>query len=149
LNNCPAGSYCGAPIKYDITWNETEIKVAAFNYGYTGFDDILTSMQTIFESMTGEGWSVMMYIMWHRFSSTLVIMFFTLLIIFGVFFVLNLFLAVISDSFDKVNQEEDNKEYKNSEDRQKLISLFRNNPSEMDISPPNSDRKKKTKEEDE
>ena len=44
-------------------------------------------------------------------------MFFTLLIIFGVFFVLNLFLAVISDSFDKVNQEEDNKEYKNSEER--------------------------------
>ena len=25
LNNCPAGSYCRAPINYDIPWDETEI----------------------------------------------------------------------------------------------------------------------------
>jgi len=67
--------------------------------------------------MTGEGWSVMMYIMWHKFNTSLVISFFTILIIFGVFFVLNLFLAVISDSFDKVNQAEDNKEFRNAEDK--------------------------------
>ena len=96
-------SYCGAPIDHGIPWNASEINYPEFNYGYTGFDNILISMQTIFESMTGEGWSVMMYIMWHTFNSSLVISFFTLLIIFGVFFVLNLFLAVISDSFDKVN----------------------------------------------
>lgn len=53
--------------------------------------------------MTGEGWSTMMYIMWHHSNKALVVAFFTILILFGVFFVLNLFLAVISDSFSKVN----------------------------------------------
>ena len=53
--------------------------------------------------MTGEGWSTMMYIMWNKYNPTLVVSFFSFLILFGVFFVLNLFLAVISDSFNKVN----------------------------------------------
>jgi len=75
-----------------------------FNYYYTNFDNIWSAMFTIFQSMTGEGWSTMMYIMWHQKNKTLVITFFTFLILFGVFFVLNLFLAVISDSFSKVNQ---------------------------------------------
>ena len=59
-------------------------------------------MITIFQCMTGEGWSTMMYTQWDHFSPSLVIGFFTILILIGVFFVLNLFLAVISDSFAKV-----------------------------------------------
>jgi preprotein translocase subunit SecG len=58
--------------------------------------------------MTGEGWSTMMYILWKHHNRVIVFSFFTFLILFGVFFVLNLFLAVISDSFSKVNQSEDN-----------------------------------------
>ena len=52
--------------------------------------------------MTGEGWSVMMYIMWDRYSEWLVVFYFTVLILFGVFFVFNLFIAVLSDSYVKV-----------------------------------------------
>lgn len=59
-------------------------------------------MLTVFQCMTGEGWSTMMYTMWDHFPTGLVVGFFTILILFGVFFVLNLFLAVISDSFAKV-----------------------------------------------
>jgi len=58
--------------------------------------------------MTGEGWSTMMYLMWGKYPTSIVVSFFSFLIVFGVFFVLNLFLAVISDSFSKVNQDEDN-----------------------------------------
>jgi len=57
--------------------------------------------------MTGEGWTDIMYVMWHHHNSAAVIIFFFILIIFLVFFVLNLFLAVISDTFEKVNQKEE------------------------------------------
>jgi len=79
--------------------------------------------------MTGEGWSKMMYIMWDHNNITLVACFFTFLILFGVFFVLNLFLAVISDSFSKVNQAEDNDEHKKEEDKEKIATLFKLNAS--------------------
>jgi len=47
-----------------------------------------------------------MYILWHSYSPALVSSFFSFLIFFGVFFVFNLFLAVISNSFEKENQKE-------------------------------------------
>ena len=53
--------------------------------------------------MTGEGWTDIMYVMWYHHNSAIVVLFFIILIVFGVFFVLNLFLAVISDTFEKVN----------------------------------------------
>ena len=52
--------------------------------------------------MTGEGWSVMMYIMWERYPVWMVVTYFVILILFGVFFVFNLFIAVLSDSYVKV-----------------------------------------------
>jgi type II secretory pathway component PulC len=79
--------------------------------------------------MTGEGWSKMMYIMSDHYNYVLVVGFFTFLILFGVFFVLNLFLAVISDSFSKVNQAEDNEEHKKEEDKEKIATLFKLNAS--------------------
>jgi type II secretory pathway component PulC len=79
--------------------------------------------------MTGEGWSKMMYIMSDHYNYVLVAGFFTFLILFGVFFVLNLFLAVISDSFSKVNQAEDNDEHKKEEDKEKIATLFKLNAS--------------------
>ena len=79
--------------------------------------------------MTGEGWSKMMYIMKEAHNGLLVAAFFSFLILFGVFFVLNLFLAVISDSFSKVNQAEDNEENKKEEDKEKTATLFKLNAS--------------------
>ena len=58
--------------------------------------------------MTGEGWTDMMYTIWHSYANHRAIIFFIffITILFLVFFTLNLFLAVISDSFEKVNEEE-------------------------------------------
>ena len=56
--------------------------------------------------MTGEGWSYMQYVYWNAYSPTFVTVYFNALIGFLVFFVLNLFLAVISDSFEKINKKE-------------------------------------------
>jgi len=52
--------------------------------------------------MTGEGWTTIMYILWNGTNFYGVALFFILMILLLVFFSMNLFLAVISDSFEKV-----------------------------------------------
>ena len=85
-----------------MAYNTSEIDFIEFNYGITNFDSIFGSMYTILQFMTGEGWSVMMYIMWERYPVWMVVTYFVILILFGVFFVFNLFIAVLSDSYVKV-----------------------------------------------
>jgi heme/copper-type cytochrome/quinol oxidase subunit 2 len=55
-----------------------------------------------------------MYMLWHSYPKILVAAFFILLIFFGVFFVLNLFLAVIRNNFQKESDkvENDRKKFK-------------------------------------
>jgi len=54
--------------------------------------------------MTGEGWSVMMYIMWDHFPKYMVVPYFGIFVLFCIFFVFNLFIAVLSDSYVKVTE---------------------------------------------
>jgi hypothetical protein len=62
-DNCPEGTYCGAPVEYDLPWNETEVNVAEFNYGITKFDNVIYSFISVFQCLTGEGWSFLMYLL--------------------------------------------------------------------------------------
>ena len=48
-----------------------------------------------------------MYIMWSHFDKGLVVSYFSFLLLFGVFFVVNLFVAVLSDTYEKITEEED------------------------------------------
>lgn len=48
MNNCPEGSFCGAPIEYNLPWDEGEVNYYEFEYYITGFDNIWQSMLTIF-----------------------------------------------------------------------------------------------------
>eukprot|EP00759_Apiculatamorpha_spiralis_P019667 PhF_6_TR25502/c0_g1_i3/m.35544 len=71
------------------------------NRGYTSFDHMGWAFLTIFQTMTLEGWSSIMYMLddlWGRIN----VLYFVLLIVFGTFFVLNLVLAVLSDNFSKL-----------------------------------------------
>ena len=56
-------------------------------------------MLTIFVSITLEGWTKFMYNLTDADSSLFAGLYFTLLVVFGSFFLLNLILAVIMDSF--------------------------------------------------
>ena len=61
--------------------------------------------------------------------------FFSFLILFGVFFVLNLFLAVISDSYAKVQQEDENEEFEKEKKEKKVTDYIHNmkkNKQKMD-----------------
>ena len=60
-------------------------------------------MISIFTTLTLEGWSILMYNFMDSQMEFLVILFFVFLVIFGSFFALNLVLATIIETFDKVN----------------------------------------------
>lgn len=51
-----------------------------------------------------------MYMLWYAYNPYIVVAFFIILVLFGVFFVLNLFLAVISDNFQNVNSKQEKAE---------------------------------------
>lgn len=71
----------------------------SLDYGYTTFDTIGMAFLTIFQSITEEGWTGIMYMAMDANQPLIGALFFLVLIIFASFFVMNLTLAVISDEF--------------------------------------------------
>lgn len=71
------------------------------DYGITNFNNVLWSMVTIFQCITLEGWSKIMYNLMDANSYGIVMVFFVSLIIIGSYFLLNVILAVLADSLDK------------------------------------------------
>ena len=68
------------------------------NYGFTNFDTIFMALLMVFQTVTLEGWSDIMYALDKTFSPFSSI-FFIALIVIGSFFLLNLTLAVIKAEF--------------------------------------------------
>lgn len=56
-SSCPEGTYCGNPANYNLPVQDTF--GAELNYGYTNFDNIIAATFSIFQSLTTEGWSVL------------------------------------------------------------------------------------------
>ncbi|KAJ1620093.1 Ion transport protein-domain-containing protein [Pavlovales sp. CCMP2436] len=76
------------------------------NYGLTSFDDVWHASLVIFISSTLEGWSDIMYMAGAGADEWLSVVYFLLLIVLGSFFVVNLFLAVIFESFQEATAED-------------------------------------------
>ena len=87
---CPAGMMC--------------LKASNPNYGITHFDNIAHSWLTIFQCITLEGWTPIMYHAMDAVTGWSVI-YFVLLVFTGGFFLLNLALAVITEVYDEENTE--------------------------------------------
>ena len=75
-------------------------------YGITGFDDFAKSLLTIFHVTTLEGWSQMMYnfIDVSNFGA-ISVLFFYMVVVIGSFFLVNLILAELMQSFQKIQEE--------------------------------------------
>jgi len=91
--SCDAGEVCVAGL-------------ANPNYGHTHFDNILVGVLSIFVAITLEGWVDVMYLVQDSVNYWLATLFFHSLILFGSLFTLNLALAVISDSYGRMMEEE-------------------------------------------
>lgn len=70
------------------------------SFGYNSFDWIGIGFLTIFQSITMEGWTDVMYNVQDTYQPAIVGLYFVILILFGSFFLLNLTLAVIWDNFN-------------------------------------------------
>jgi hypothetical protein len=73
------------------------------SYGIVTFDNLLRALITIFQMITLEGWTDMMYNLSDASQAWMAIFFCVLLVVVGSFFLLNVILAVIMDAFDQVD----------------------------------------------
>ncbi|XP_042894573.2 voltage-dependent calcium channel type A subunit alpha-1 [Parasteatoda tepidariorum] len=80
------------------------------NYGITSFDNIFFAMLTVFQCITMEGWTAMLYWTNDSMGSYFNWIYFIPLIIIGSFFMLNLVLGVLSGEFAKERERVENKQ---------------------------------------
>jgi hypothetical protein len=90
-DDCPGGFICGKQLSNP--W-----------WGVTNFDNLMNSFLMVFQVTTMEGWTIIMLDMQRSFTS-LIILYFVLLVFIGNFFLLNLLLAVIIIKFNEVSRE--------------------------------------------
>lgn len=95
------------------------------NYGITNFDNIFFAMLTVFQCITMEGWTAILYWTNDVYGSYFNWMYFIPLIILGSFFMLNLVLGVLSGEFAK--------ERERVEKRQVFLKLRRQQQLEREL----------------
>ncbi|XP_055081575.1 voltage-dependent L-type calcium channel subunit alpha-1C [Periophthalmus magnuspinnatus] len=89
------------------TRNGTECRMGweGPNDGITNFDNFAFAMLTVFQCITMEGWTDVLYWMQDAMGYELPWVYFVSLVIFGSFFVLNLVLGVLSGEFSKEREK--------------------------------------------
>ncbi|XP_042564802.1 voltage-dependent R-type calcium channel subunit alpha-1E isoform X4 [Clupea harengus] len=97
FRKCPPGYTCS-----DFTW-------IGPNDGITQFDNILFALLTVFQCITMEGWTTVLYNTNDALNPTWNWLYFIPLIIIGSFFVLNLVLGVLSGEFAKERERVENR----------------------------------------
>ncbi|XP_039288587.1 voltage-dependent calcium channel type A subunit alpha-1 isoform X2 [Nilaparvata lugens] len=80
------------------------------NNGITSFDNIGYAMLTVFQCITMEGWTAVLYWMNDAIGSTFNWLYFIPLIVLGSFFMLNLVLGVLSGEFAKEREKVENRQ---------------------------------------
>ncbi|XP_043500324.1 voltage-dependent calcium channel type A subunit alpha-1 isoform X31 [Polistes fuscatus] len=80
------------------------------NYGITSFDNIGFAMLTVFQCITMEGWTSILYWTNDALGSTYNWIYFIPLIVLGSFFMLNLVLGVLSGEFAKEREKVENRQ---------------------------------------
>ncbi|XP_033300840.1 voltage-dependent calcium channel type A subunit alpha-1 isoform X16 [Bombus bifarius] len=80
------------------------------NFGITSFDNIGFAMLTVFQCITMEGWTAILYWTNDALGSTYNWIYFIPLIVLGSFFMLNLVLGVLSGEFAKEREKVENRQ---------------------------------------
>ncbi|KAK1800978.1 hypothetical protein P4O66_004725 [Electrophorus voltai] len=88
-----------------INGSECRGKWVGPNGGITNFDNFFFAMLTVFQCITMEGWTDVLYWMNDAIGFELPWVYFVSLVIFGSFFVLNLVLGVLSGEFSKEREK--------------------------------------------
>jgi voltage-dependent calcium channel L type alpha-1D len=73
--------------------------IVELNWGYANYDNIFEALLTVFQVITLEGWTDLMYFAQDSVNQYYSALLYVALILFGAFFCLNLLLAVLEDNF--------------------------------------------------
>ena len=103
------------------------------NWGLTNFDNIGYAAVTIFQSITLEGWSDVMYFCQDGISVPLATIFFVVLTLFGGFFALNLVLAVLEEATTAEAEVQKQKLEQQREDEKKAAEARRERDRQWDV----------------
>eukprot|EP00392_Amoebophrya_sp_AT5.2_P008189 g8208.t1 len=76
-----------------------------FGFGITNFNNFLNSVIVIFQCITLEGWTDIMYMGQDAHSNDFAFVYFCFLVVVGSFFLLNVALAVVWDAFQELSGE--------------------------------------------
>ncbi|XP_045456632.1 muscle calcium channel subunit alpha-1-like [Melitaea cinxia] len=79
------------------------------NFGITNFDNFGLSMLTVFQCITLEGWTDVMYNIQDAMGNSWEWIYFVSMVILGAFFVMNLILGVLSGEFSKEREKAKNR----------------------------------------
>lgn len=121
---CPTGTFCGNPGHYGISLDIDDVS-NDFNikYGITTFDHIGKALLTEFGILTNDDWASILFNVMDAEVPWIAALYFCFLVVFGSFFLVNIILAVILESFTKVQQEDLKKTLKNNEEKMAKIYL--------------------------
>ncbi|OAF66841.1 Mitochondrial folate transporter/carrier, partial [Intoshia linei] len=93
------------------------------NYGITSFDNIFYSMLTVFQCITMEGWTTILYNTNNVVGTSANFLYYIIIIILGSFFLLNLVLGVLSGEFQKERERVEHKRSYNKMRKQKQMEI--------------------------
>ncbi|XP_016067249.1 PREDICTED: voltage-dependent N-type calcium channel subunit alpha-1B, partial [Miniopterus natalensis] len=108
----PVGDFpCGKEAPARLCEGDTECREywPGPNFGITNFDNILFAILTVFQCITMEGWTDILYSTNDAAGNTWNWLYFIPLIIIGSFFMLNLVLGVLSGEFAKERERVENR----------------------------------------
>merc|ERR1711871_1396027 len=93
---------------------------ADFNFRLTHFDHLPGAFLVVFQCMTCEGWTDIMYMLQDAHNDYFASVYFCLLILLTSFFLLNVALAVMGDTFSRLSEgpQEDEDEAKETEEEE-------------------------------
>ena len=89
-----------------------DTKILDLNYGVTNFDNLGSAFITIFQCITMEGWTSVMYIYQDVANGAFVVFYFMSCVIICSFFLLNLTIAVMLMEYDELEQKNSNSVHK-------------------------------------
>ncbi|CAD7924383.1 unnamed protein product [Amoebophrya sp. A25] len=100
------GKWCeNSILDSDIPGNYRQLNDANYGFGLTNFNNILNAVIVIFQCITLEGWTDIMYMGQDAHSNDFAFIYFIFLVIIGSFFLLNVALAVVWDAFQELSGE--------------------------------------------
>lgn len=97
---CSSEKFCGRPSDFDLSLEDDRVfENASINWGINTFDHFGSSLMSVFQVITTDSWTVNMYNLMDSTNSVITAIYFVSIVVVGSFFLLNLILAVILDSF--------------------------------------------------